>query len=158
GLAPNRIFNIEWRAVYFGSATSVNFEVRLYENQNRFDLVYGQIPGRGNTAVVGVQSLPFYTFTQFECNTGGLASGLQLQFRPYACGEPTSTPSPISPATATNTGTATPTSTARASGTPTPTGSPTATSTTTSTPSSTATSTSTNTPTYTPMNTPTNTP
>src|SRR5205823_13793650 len=37
GTAPNRIFNIEWRAVYFSPNTSVaNFEVRLYEGQSRF--------------------------------------------------------------------------------------------------------------------------
>src|SRR4029077_17629814 len=41
GTAPNRIFNIEWRTVYFGANTTrANFEVRLYEGQNRFDMVY----------------------------------------------------------------------------------------------------------------------
>src|SRR5436190_4944423 len=34
GAAPNRIFNIEWRAVYLVDGTTVNFEVRLYEGQN----------------------------------------------------------------------------------------------------------------------------
>src|SRR5207249_3275548 len=44
GSAPNRIFNIEWRAVYFNStSTSLNFEVRLYEGQRRFDLIYGAV-------------------------------------------------------------------------------------------------------------------
>src|SRR5207253_3066564 len=38
GVTPNRIFNLEWRAVYVGSITSINFEVRLYEGQNRFDI------------------------------------------------------------------------------------------------------------------------
>ena len=33
GTAPNRIFNIEWRAVYFADHNqTANFEVRLYEN------------------------------------------------------------------------------------------------------------------------------
>src|SRR5207302_1932953 len=32
GTAPNRIFNIEWRAVYFNATgSSANFEARLYE-------------------------------------------------------------------------------------------------------------------------------
>src|SRR5205814_1398937 len=42
GSAPNRIFNIEWRAVYYnaGSGTgNANFEVRLYEGQSRFDVI-----------------------------------------------------------------------------------------------------------------------
>src|SRR5207249_643090 len=37
GTAPNRIFNIEWRVVYFGNtAQQANYEVRLYEGQDRF--------------------------------------------------------------------------------------------------------------------------
>ena len=33
GVAPNRIFNIEWRTVLFGNnASRQNFEARLYEN------------------------------------------------------------------------------------------------------------------------------
>ena len=44
GTAPNRIFNIEWRAAYYNSADqTVNFEVRLYEGQTAFDVVYGTI-------------------------------------------------------------------------------------------------------------------
>ena len=31
GSAPNRIFNIEWRAAFFTGGTTVNVEVRLYE-------------------------------------------------------------------------------------------------------------------------------
>ena len=44
GSAPNRIFNIEWRAVYFASAgTQANFELRLYRGAGafRFDLRHG---------------------------------------------------------------------------------------------------------------------
>ena len=33
GTAPNRIFNIEWRAQYFPGSGSANFELRLYEGQ-----------------------------------------------------------------------------------------------------------------------------
>src|SRR5437763_1757722 len=41
GSAPNRIFNIEWRACLTqgtGCGGQVDFEVRLYEGQNRFDV------------------------------------------------------------------------------------------------------------------------
>ena len=43
GTAPNRIFNIEWRAQYFPGSGSANFELRLYEGQTRFDVIYGTV-------------------------------------------------------------------------------------------------------------------
>jgi len=87
GAAPNRIFNIEWRAVYYSggvSTSTVNFEVCLYENQQRFDIVYGNLNGNGNSATVGVQNNT-NSFTQFECSSGVLASGLQLSFQVQPC-------------------------------------------------------------------------
>ena len=82
GTAPNRIFNIEWRAEYFGSGKSANFEVRLYENQSRIDMVYGNLNGNGNNATVGIQSDIGSAWTTFECNAGGLSAGLQVTFAP----------------------------------------------------------------------------
>ena len=42
GTAPNRIFNIEWRTVYFADPNqTANHELRLYEGQTRFDVIYG---------------------------------------------------------------------------------------------------------------------
>ena len=59
GTAPNRIFNIEWRAVYFADHTqTANFEVRLYENNpnKRFDFIFGTVqPGSDQLYVSGVQ-------------------------------------------------------------------------------------------------------
>lgn len=84
GTAPNRIFNIEWRASSFGKpAGSLNFEVRLYEGQTRFDIIYGTVPGNGFDATVGVQRVaaagdPAGAFTQYECRTGGLRNGQML--------------------------------------------------------------------------------
>src|SRR5437867_3562677 len=43
GTAPNRIFNIEWRAQDFPGSGTANFEMRLYEGQTRFDLIYGTV-------------------------------------------------------------------------------------------------------------------
>jgi hypothetical protein len=44
GTAPNRVFNIEWRATYCcGGAPTENFEIRLYESQNQIDLIYGSV-------------------------------------------------------------------------------------------------------------------
>ena len=87
GVTPNRIFNIEWRAVYYSggvSTSTVNFEVRLYENQQRFDIVYGNLNGNGNSATVGVQNNT-NDVSQFECSSGVLASGLQLSFQVPPC-------------------------------------------------------------------------
>ena len=56
GTAPNRIFNIEWPPFTSLSPTEMaNLEMRLYEGQKRFDVIYGK-EARGNTrATAGVQ-------------------------------------------------------------------------------------------------------
>jgi hypothetical protein len=86
-VAPNRIFNIEWRAVYYSggvSTSTVNFEVRLYENQQRFDIIYGNLNGDGSGATVGIQN-SMSNYSQFECSSGGLANGLQLTVQALPC-------------------------------------------------------------------------
>ena len=93
GTAPNRIFNIEWRVVYFADHNmTANFEARLYENDpsQRFDIVFGTIqPGRDQLYVSGVQG-PAGAFTQDFCD-GPPAAGS----RTYICGAaPTPTPTP----------------------------------------------------------------
>src|SRR5205085_1475775 len=60
---------------------SLNFEVRLYEAQpSRFDLIYGAVPEGGSSATVGVQSDSGSQYTQFECLTNSLSSGLKIAF------------------------------------------------------------------------------
>ena len=55
GSAPDRIFNIEWRTHYFNGSGTANHELRLYEGQSRFDVIYGTV-SQGNTgATAGVQ-------------------------------------------------------------------------------------------------------
>jgi hypothetical protein len=95
GSPPNRIFNIEWRTGYFGSYES-NFEVRLYENSpsEQFDVIYGQLYDPGTGATVGVQRDTGSRYTQYECNTGGLTSGLKVTFTMQPCGTNTPTPAP----------------------------------------------------------------
>jgi hypothetical protein len=130
GTAPNRIFNIEWRAVYFANTSQqANHELRLYEGQSRFDVIYGTVANGNSSATAGVQKNDT-AFTQYFCNgVGGAAiSGQSYILQP--CG----TPSPTPTATATATVTATPTPTATATFTPTPTATATATPTPTSTP------------------------
>jgi hypothetical protein len=99
GTAPNRIFNIEWRAQYFPGTTGANFELRLYEGQTRFDIIYGTVTGANTSATAGVQRNDT-TFTQYFCNgSGGAATGGQ-SYVLQGCG----TPTPTATATATATG------------------------------------------------------
>jgi len=160
GSAPNRIFNIEWRAVYFNNTDQrANFCLALYEGQTRFDVHYGQV-GQGNTsATAGVQKNNT-TFTQYFCNgSGGAATGGQ-SYTLQPCASPTPTATPTATATATPTATRTPTPTPTATHTPTatPTATATATPTATHTPTPTPTATHTPTPTPTATHTPTPTP
>jgi hypothetical protein len=86
GSAPNRIFNIEWRAIYFGTSTTLNFEIRLYETTGQIDFVYGTLNGTGSSATVGIQkgtgSGGSSDFTSFSCNAAGLSAGLKVSFTP----------------------------------------------------------------------------
>src|SRR5262249_42973675 len=104
GTAPNRIFNIEWRAQYFPGSGTANFELRLYEGQTRFDIIYGTLTNGNTSATAGVQKNDT-TFTQYFCNgVGGAATGGQ-SYTQGVC--PTPTPTATATATATPTPTAT---------------------------------------------------
>ena len=107
GTAPNRIFNIEWRAQYFPGSGSANFELRLYEGQSRFDVIYGTVDSGNTSATAGVQKNTAQ-LTQYFCNgSGGAATGGQ-SYTLQPCGTPSPTP------------TATPTATGSPSCTPGP--------------------------------------
>jgi hypothetical protein len=132
GAPPNRIFNIEWRTVYFNDPTqSANFELKLYEGQTRFDVIYGTADQGNTSATAGVQR-DNTCFSQYFCNgSGGPPTG---GWTLAPAGTPTPTPTPTATATVTPTATIIPTAT------------PTATATATATPTATATSTATPTP------------
>ncbi len=92
GTAPNRIFNIEWRAQYFPGSGSANFELRLYEGQSRFDVIYGTVDNGNTSATGGVQKDVAPNFTQYFCNgAGGAATGGQ-SYTLAPCASPTPTP------------------------------------------------------------------
>lgn len=81
GSAPDRIFNVEWRASIIGnSPASLNFQVRLYEGQTRFDVIYGTAPGNGREVTVGVQRAAGSPYTEFECHQNALRNGMMLIF------------------------------------------------------------------------------
>jgi hypothetical protein len=138
GIAPHRIFNVEWKAKEAQEPDTdqyVDFEIRLYEDSPRFDIVYAAADGGGSSARVGVQQDIGSASTQYECNTAAsITPGLSLSFILTTALPATATPTSI------------------ATGTPTPTDTPSPTTTATSTPLDTPT------PTDTPTNTPTERP
>jgi hypothetical protein len=73
GSSPNRKFNIEWRAVHYGTLVPVNFEVRLYEGSGRFDIIYGQVD-QAATETIGVQRDTGSLFTRILCQATGPSS------------------------------------------------------------------------------------
>ncbi|HJW37495.1 MAG TPA: hypothetical protein VJ420_02605 [Candidatus Udaeobacter sp.] len=125
GTTPNRIFNIEWRTVYFSNTSQhANYELRLYEGQTRFDVIYGTVEQGNTSATAGVQKNDI-CFTQYFCNgSGGPATGAWTLGQ---AGTPTPTPTATATATPTATATATSTATPTATATHTPTATPTST-------------------------------
>jgi hypothetical protein len=117
GSAPNRVFNIEWRTSYFGRTGNAKFELRFYENQTFFEMIYGDSDENGASAASGVQQSTLSgpcDSTTFSCQTPTLTNGLKVTYQPWPCHSPT----PIPTATVSVTVTPTP------PGTPTPTPTP----------------------------------
>ena len=94
GVAPNRIFDIEWRMTRYrdsaiASAPTIVFTIRLYETSNLMEVVYTTVVGNngqtngtnGNSATIGIQAAASGTqFTQFSNDTASLAAGRMLSF------------------------------------------------------------------------------
>jgi len=104
GVAPNRIFNIEWRTAYYnsgGDGVPLNYEVRLYEGQLAFDVIYGTIPPSftppaGRNLSIGVQRSGSGEFTLVGCDTSGggsppVSSGQRYHYT-LGCGTPSPSP------------------------------------------------------------------
>ncbi len=103
GSAPNRIFNIEWRARKYrsvGNYDPVNFEIRLYENSTTFEVIYGVASQGGAGATLGVQRDTGSRYTQYACQTAGAVTpGLKLTYTlPCGSGQLTPTPAATNPA------------------------------------------------------------
>jgi hypothetical protein len=85
GTAPNRIFNIEWRTGYVANDVRSRFEVRLYEGEPKFDVIYANTR-RGFSATVGVQKGTGERFTQYACNVNGsVPNGTRITFDQRVC-------------------------------------------------------------------------
>ncbi len=79
GVAPNRVFNVEWRSTYYSGGGASNFEIRLFEDASRFEIIYGTVDQLGASATVGVQHSSGI-HRQYSCNTAVLTPGTKLTF------------------------------------------------------------------------------
>ncbi|MFL5732823.1 MAG: dockerin type I repeat-containing protein [Chloroflexia bacterium] len=97
GTAPSRIFNIEYRAISLFTYTPIYYEVRLYESQVRFDIIYYTIDSDAPNATIGAQKGTGGLIASYQCpgHPGGLTSGTMLVFG-YSDSCPTATPTPTS--------------------------------------------------------------
>jgi N-acetylneuraminic acid mutarotase len=104
GMAPNRVFYVEYLTNYSYDLTNVlDYEIALYENGNPpFQYIYGSIPTRNSpndsSLVVGAK-LDNVTFTQYVCDpTGGhnppVGAGQQLTAALMPCSAPPPTATP----------------------------------------------------------------
>ncbi len=87
GTAPNRVFNIEWRALFVNGSGDANFQARLFENQARVDFIYGTVAGSGSSATVGVQVASRGEAVQHSHNQAVITPGLHLSFE-YSAAAP----------------------------------------------------------------------
>jgi hypothetical protein len=93
GTAPNRVFNIEWRAGFFGRPGTANFEVRFSEaNPSCFDIIYGVTVDSGMSEESGVQQSGAGPFTEFSCELAALTNGLKVTYCCQSSPSPTPTP------------------------------------------------------------------
>jgi hypothetical protein len=123
GSAPNRVFNIEWRTTYFDGSGTANFELRFYENQTFFDVVYGATTDNGASEASGVQLSGMggpCDATTFSCQTPMLTNGMKVTYEVVPCGAASPTPTATPPSSPTPTATVGLTSTPRPRPTPAP--------------------------------------
>ena len=118
GSAPNRILNIEWRAVLFDDPTQPeNFEVRLYESdpQKKFEVITGTLNPTNATRIFvsGVQGVGDQEFFTQDFCTFTPPSNISSTYTSPGCGSPTPTITPTATPTATSTPTPRPTPSAR---------------------------------------------
>ena len=94
GSPPNQVFNIEWRAGYFGRPGTANFEVQLSESSTDINVVYGANVDDGLDETSGIQSSSSGPSTQFSCGDPTLTDGLQVTYSCAAGPPPSPTPTP----------------------------------------------------------------
>ncbi|MGI8588086.1 MAG: S-layer homology domain-containing protein [Chloroflexia bacterium] len=104
GIAPNRTYYVEWRAMVLRNNSNINFELVFHEGSTGFSIVYGTNVGTGGiNATIGVEK-DMSAFTQASCNTNILTAGKEFDFTLPPCPTATATTVPV----ATNTPTTPP--------------------------------------------------
>lgn len=81
GTAPNRTFIVEWRNQPFGGGSTLNYEVKFFENSNNFEFLYTTSTS-GITGCIGVQSQAGGKSTVFSNSTTIPAANTRLIFTP----------------------------------------------------------------------------
>ena len=82
GVAPNRVFHVEWRATLFTGGGAANFEARFFEGSPKFEIIYGATADNGSAVESGVQESGTGRATAFSCNEATLPAGLKVT---YSC-------------------------------------------------------------------------
>jgi len=99
GIAPDRTLDIEWRARANGSNhETIDFEIRLYENSDSFDFVYGGGILFGGLTSIGVQN-GASQYTSYACDVSGNYQYTTVHWTPQApatC-QPTQTATAVTP-------------------------------------------------------------
>jgi uncharacterized delta-60 repeat protein len=89
GTAPNRILVLEWRVRNPTGPSSPDWELLLYEGEDRFDFIYRSAPGRGISATIGAQQATGQApdqWVQWSCNTSNsIQAGDRLIFDRPSC-------------------------------------------------------------------------
>lgn len=90
GTAPNRIFVIEWRDMYFYSAPGgpINFEVKLHEFDGTIEMLYLDAidSGDGRSATVGIENADGTIGFQYSSDEAALHAGLSIRYTPPSLG------------------------------------------------------------------------
>ena len=95
GSAPDRVFNIEWRAAYLSASGTANFEVQCFESDpSFFNIIYGSTADNGANEVSGVQRSFDGPATTFSCFEPTLTPGLRVTYTCARAPRPSPTPRP----------------------------------------------------------------
>lgn len=90
GTAPNRVFVIEWRDMYFYSASGgpINFELKLHELDGTIEMLYLDAidSGDGRSATVGIENADGTIAFQYSSDEAVLTPGLSIRYTPPALG------------------------------------------------------------------------
>ena len=73
---------------YFPGSGNAGFELRLYEGQTRFDVIYGTVTNGNTSATAGVQKNDT-AFDQYFCNGAGMPATGGQSYILTPCGTPT---------------------------------------------------------------------